>query len=103
MRRLWTLAMLMGALAATAETNYVWIPYLHPGATQWWTNIYALPDEVTNWQGWQAVNENFRRTSNRFVAVEAEIDAGGVGRPIGGIWVNSTIIPGVEPILPTSR
>ena len=64
MRRLWTLAMLMGALAATAETNYVWIPYLHPGATQWWTNIYALPDEVTNWQGWQAVNENFRRTSN---------------------------------------
>ena len=79
MRRLWTLALLVGALTATAETNYVWIPYLHPGATQWWTNIYALPDEVTNWQGWQAVDENFRRASNRFVAVQAEIDAAGGG------------------------
>ncbi len=79
MRRLWTLALLVGALTATAETNYVWIPYLHPGATQWWPNIYALPDEVMNWQGWQAVDENFRRASNRFVAVQAQIDAGGGG------------------------
>ena len=79
----WTLA-----LPALGQTNFISIPYQHPGASNWWDVApESFPDYVTNWQAWQAVNENFRRASNALAAVSGGTNGGGYSpwRPLSEI------------------
>ena len=64
MKWMGVMAIVLLAGQVRAQTNFIWIPYWHADNTYlWWTNA-SIPDEVTNWQGWQAMDENFRRASN---------------------------------------
>lgn len=57
------------AAALRAQTNFISIPWGHATVTnQWWTNP-VVPVYVTNWQAWQAENENWRRASNALAGI----------------------------------